>query len=170
MNIIEKIKFEEGDKASAYRCPADKWTIGAGINLEQQPMPLKVMRLWESMGMDYGPKWMLSLLDGGEMPQEVRDLWLRIIIDENEKVIENIFNIEYGVYFQELPDHARLVTQDMSYQMGINGMFKFENMLTAIAKGSYLDAAEHLLDSNYASEDQTPERANRNAELLRGCA
>jgi len=168
MNIIYKIKFEEGDKAVAYRCPADKWTIGAGINLEQQTMPLGVMCLWESMGMGYGARWMLHLLGGGKMPQDVRDLWLMVIVDENEEIIEDSFNSEYGVYFQELPDDARLVIQDMAYQMGINGMFKFVNMLTAIAKGSYLDAAIHLLDSNYAR--QTPERANRNAELLRGCA
>jgi lysozyme len=167
MNIVDKIKFEEGDKASAYKCPANKWTIGAGINLEQQTMPLAVMCLWEFMGMNYGPKWMLSLFDGGEMPKNVRDMWLSVIIDENEEIIESSFNSEYGVYFQDLPDDARLVIQDMAYQMGVSGMLNFQNMLTAISRGLYVFAAEHLLDSNYAR--QTPERANRNAKLLRGC-
>ena len=168
MNIIDKIKFEEGDKASAYKCPAGKWTIGAGINLEAQEMPQEVRDLWGYLGMDYGQDWILSLLGGGEMPQSVRGLWLKVIIEENAEIIDHCFHTEYDVYFQGLPDDARIVIQDMAYQMGINGMFKFESMLKAIAKDSYLDAAIHLLDSNYAR--QTPERANRNADLLRGCA
>ena len=169
MSIIDKIKFEEGDKASMYKCPAGKWTIGAGINLEAQEMPQEVRDLWGYLGMDYGQDWILSLLCGGEMPQEVRDLWLDIIITENESAITSRMRQGYGLlYYYEIPDGVRVVLQDMAYQMGVNGLFKFVNMLIAIERGLYTFAAEHLLDSNYAR--QTPARANRNAKLLRGCA
>jgi len=167
MNIVDKIKFEEGDKASAYKCTSGKWTIGAGINIEAQEMPQEVRDLWGHLGMDYGQNWMLSLLGGGEMPQGVRNLWLKMIIEENALIINYCFNAEYDVYLIDLPDDARLVIQDMAYQMGVSGMLNFQNMLTAISRGLYAFAAEHLLDSNYAR--QTPERANRNAKLLRGC-
>jgi lysozyme len=134
--IIEKIKMEEGDKARMYKCPAGKWTIGAGINLEAQ-----------------------------EMPQEVRDLWLQHILS--------------GLHFSMLrdvpsycgnpdDDAADLVLLDMAYQMGVKGLLGFKKMNDAIGVEDYQLAANELLDSNYAR--QTPNRANRNAELLRGCA
>ena len=134
MNIIDKIKFEEGDKAKMYKCPAGKWTIGAGINLEAQ-----------------------------EMPQEVRDLWLTIILDSIKTELTN----RRASYHFVHPD-VFLVLMDMAYQMGVNGLFKFNNMIGAIDRKDYIEAAIHLLDSNYAR--QTPARANRNAKLLRGCA
>jgi lysozyme len=135
MNIIDKIKFEEGDKAKMYKCPAGKWTIGAGINLEAQ-----------------------------EMPQEVRDLWLVHIIDNLDVEIGRAC----GIYCVGPTSYMRdLVLFDMAYQMGVSGLLKFEKMLAAVARADYETAADELLDSNYAR--QTPERANRNAELLRGC-
>ena len=139
MNIIEKIKFEEGDKAKMYKCPAGKWTIGAGINLEQQ-----------------------------EMPQDVRDLWLGHIVAHNEEEVSMRYHVCYGDSFEGLPKNVRIVLQDMAYQMGINGLFNFVKMLYEIRRGDFHAAADELLDSNYAR--QTPERAKRNADLLRGCA
>ena len=65
-------------------------------------------------------------------------------------------------------DAADLVMLDMAYQMGVGGLLKFEKMLAAIACEDYETAADELLDSNYAR--QTPNRAKRNAYLLRGCA
>ena len=60
------------------------------------------------------------------------------------------------------------VVRRLEIKVGVNGLFKFNNMIGAIDRKDYIEAAIHLLDSNYAR--QTPERANRNAELLRGCA
>ena len=51
----EKIEYEEGFKSRMYKCPAGKWTIGAGINLEVT-----------------------------DMPKEVADLWMKIIVDKLE--------------------------------------------------------------------------------------
>jgi lysozyme len=139
MNIVDKIKFEEGDKAKMYKCPAGKWTIGAGINLEAQ-----------------------------EMPQEVRDLWLDMIRYKNYRAVDVRLYDAYHIGLGDLEEGASIVLQDMAYQMGVNGLFKFVNMIASIDNHDYLGAADHLLDSNYAR--QTPERANRNAKLLRGCA
>ena len=52
----EKIANEEGFGSRMYKCPADKWTIGNGFNLEAI-----------------------------EMPKVVADLWLGILIDELEE-------------------------------------------------------------------------------------
>jgi len=61
--IIEKIKMEEGDKAKMYKCPAGKWTIGAGINLEAQEMPQEVRDLWLDLIIQKQHNQMLTLVD-----------------------------------------------------------------------------------------------------------
>lgn len=137
--IIEKIKMEEGDKARMYKCPAGYWTIGAGINLEVQ-----------------------------EMPQDIRDRWLKIILNDVESDVAGKIYIEYGVNFYSWKEDVQLVLVDMAYQMGVSGLFQFKKMLSAILAKDYPLAADELLNSNYAR--QTPNRANRNAQLLRGCA
>ena len=76
-------------------------------------------------------------------------------IDENLKAHQLIFgNVKINA-----------VLIDMAYQMGVSGLLKFKNMLASIRSGDYQDAAEHLLDSNYAK--QTPNRAEANAKVLR---
>ena len=137
--VVEKIKMEEGDKARMYKCPAGKWTIGAGINLEAQ-----------------------------EMPQHIRDMWLRHIIDKRHISLRENENIPYPNFDKPFViSDVDLVLLDMSYQMGVSGLLGFKKMLAAIEAGDYQLAADELLDSSYAQ--QTPNRANRNAELLRGC-
>jgi lysozyme len=44
--LIAKIEREEGYSPSMYKCPADYWTIGAGINLEKQHIPKHVADAW----------------------------------------------------------------------------------------------------------------------------
>lgn len=137
--IIEKIKKEEGDKARMYKCPAGYWTIGAGINLEVQ-----------------------------EMPQDIRDLWLAVIVYDIESSVSILLDRDYDVDLYSLRENVQLVLIDMAYQMGVSGLFQFKKMLSAILAKDYPLAADELLNSNYAR--QTPNRANRNAQLLRGCA
>lgn len=57
------------------------------------------------------------------------------------------------------------VLYDMAYQMGISGLLKFKKMLQAMKDDDFNQASHELLDSKYAR--QTPNRAQRNAELLR---
>ena len=66
---------------------------------------------------------------------------------------------------QDTPE-VNIVLFDMAYQMGFAGLMKFKNMLAAIKVQDYNLAAHELLDSKYAR--QTPERAQRNADILRG--
>ena len=53
----------------------------------------------------------------------------------------------------------------MSYQMGLNGLLNFKKMISALSAHDYLKASEEALDSGYAKT--TPNRAQRNAEILR---
>ena len=173
---IDKIKAEEGDKEFPYKCPADKWTIGAGINLEAQEIPHDAVRLWSSLGCCEGTfegvRLGLGIFKKG-LPQPVRDLWLELIIDGLISQVSDRLHDKYDLSFGDQPEAVRIVLIDMAYQMGVSGLFKFKLMLNCLldahADADYWDhMAKHLLDSNYAR--QTPNRAVRNAELLRGLA
>lgn len=57
------------------------------------------------------------------------------------------------------------VLTEMVFQMGIAGVRKFTKMLDAISRNDFDGAADAMLDSKWAHE--TPERANRLADLMR---
>ena len=98
-------------------------------------------------------------LDATRMPREVADLWLDLNIQELKR------RLAHFEWLSKLDETRQVVIYDMSYQMGINGMLAFTSMINALRAERYHEAAEHLLDSRYAR--QTPNRAMRNAEILR---
>lgn len=93
------------------------------------------------------------------IPDEVIDYWLIFNLNKLRREL-----IEFK-WFNDSPPFAKLVLVDMAYQMGVAGLLKFEDMIKAITNKDYEKASSELLDSKYAR--QTPERANRNAEILR---
>lgn len=93
------------------------------------------------------------------IPDAVINYWLKYNINELRKAMVK------QLWFTHLPDFAKLVLIDMAYQMGVSGALQFKNMIMALVYKDYDKAADELLDSKYAR--QTPERANRNAEILR---
>lgn len=68
--------------------------------------------------------------------------------------------------FSGLPDNVKIVLVDMAFQMGKGSLSGFKKMIQAVDIEAFDVAAIELLDSLYAR--QTPARANRNAELMRG--
>ncbi len=56
----------------------------------------------------------------------------------------------------------------MVFQMGVAGVKKFKKMLAALRDKDYAEAADEMLDSVWAK--QTPERAHRLADEMRGLA
>ena len=97
-------------------------------------------------------------LETTPIPQYIAKLWLKYQISE----IEDSLN-RYDWYVS-MNDNRRIVLIDMVYQMGLNGVLKFKNMIKALENRNYRLAAVEMLDSNYAK--QTPNRANRNAEIM----
>jgi len=61
------------------------------------------------------------------------------------------------------PRQAALIA--MAYQMGLDGLRGFKEMLAALATGAHETAAREALDSKWAA--QTPARAQRTAEIIR---
>ena len=57
---LSLIKLNEGFRDRMYKCPADKWTIGYGINLEAVKMPEEVASLWLQIEVDKRKKELLK--------------------------------------------------------------------------------------------------------------
>jgi len=58
---------------------------------------------------------------------------------------------------RRLPLFKQAIIFEMAYQMGVNGVLKFEKMFKALDGGFYALASKEMLNSKWAS--QTPDRA-----------
>lgn len=68
-------------------------------------------------------------------------------------------------WLQDLDDVRKGVLLNMSFQLGVEGLLKFERTLGLIEAGQYDLAAHAMLQSLWAK--QTPARAKRMAEQMR---
>lgn len=68
--------------------------------------------------------------------------------------------------FEWLSDARKIALVSMVFQMGKGRVGKFENMIAAINDNNFALAANEMLDSKWARDD-TPERAERAAEMMR---
>ncbi len=60
-------------------------------------------------------------------------------------------------FLKDIPQGKADIIYEMCYQMGVNGVSKFKNMLKALEAKDYYKASEEMLDSLWAK--QTPNRA-----------
>jgi lysozyme len=67
-------------------------------------------------------------------------------------------------WLKDLSDARQRAIVNMAFQLGINGLLEFKNMLNFLKLGKYKEAAAQALDSAWSK--QTPERAKRIAELI----
>lgn len=100
-------------------------------------------------------------LEAVAMPKEVADLWISILLND----IRSELSSSLGKQFDALDQARQAVLIDMAYQMGVDGLLKFNRMLKSLFAGDYERASKDLLDSAYAR--QTPNRAYRNSESIK---
>lgn len=95
-----------------------------------------------------------------------------------EDVLEDMFERDFEVARSDaekfapdgLPDEAMDIITNMSFQLGYPRLSKFKKLKAALQDKDYNKAADEMLDSLWASEEQTPERANRLADRMRTLA
>jgi lysozyme len=95
------------------------------------------------------------------MPKAVGELWLKLIVEDKWAELTR-----REPWVLEQPEDVQQALANMAYQLGINGLLNFKNMLGALRAGQRVSAAAHALDSAWAK--QTPQRAERTAALIRG--
>lgn len=108
-------------------------------------------------------KWTIGVgynIEDNGISQAVSNLMLKerleIAISDAKTIIPN---------FYDLSEVRKIALVDMSFQMGKGRLSGFKNMIQAIEIGAWNVAAIEMLDSRYAQ--QTPNRANRNASLMK---
>ena len=69
-------------------------------------------------------------------------------------------------WWNNLPDHKRIVLASMAYQLGVGGLLKFQNMLAAAEDGDDREVVAQMRDSRW--HRQTTARAEELARLWTG--
>ena len=88
-----------------------------------------------------------------------------LLENDLSRVVKNLDKIWHA--WRVMPERARLVCIDMSFQMGITGFMNFRQTRALMEMGCWLEASEELLRSKYAI--QTPNRAAYNSRQLSLC-
>ena len=141
--LKEQLILHEGLKLNAYKCPAGKWTIGVGRNLEANPLSQDEV---------------LEVLEKSGITEEIAMWWLE---KEIRQVKRQLANYEWYTSQSEI---RRRVLIDMAFNLGVSGLLKFQNMIGALEVGNYKVAAEEMLDSKWA--EQVGSRAKRLANMM----
>ena len=71
----------------------------------------------------------------------------------------------YLSYFDELSENRQIVLIDMCFNLGLNGLLNFKNMINALEQHDYNAAADEILNSKAAL--QTGERYHILANIMR---
>jgi len=138
-DLLEK---EEGFRAKPYLCSEGYPTVGYGQRIGAKNQPLSVYQFC--------------------LPKPVGQAWLT-------------FNIEFLIDAVAIhPDIAsafatcnlarQTILISMAYQLGVDGLAEFKNMLAALKAERWQEAETHALDSLWVK--QTPARAKRHARVL----
>ena len=88
------------------------------------------------------------------------------LLDNDIKRVKEELNMNFGAW-RTMPEKARMVCIDMTFQMGITGFMKFRKTRQLMELGMWLEASEEILRSRYNL--QTPSRCAENSRLLALC-
>lgn len=154
MMLLDQLKEDEGFRPKPYLCTGGYWTIGYGRNLETNPLTAEEKAMIFGAGDD-------------------RDLWERgLTRDEAETLLKNDIARVRADLESHLPVYTTLdkvrrdAVANMRFQLGMKGLEGFKNMLAALERQDWAEAAREGLDSKWAKRD-TPNRAQRVTRQLR---
>ena len=141
-SFIQRLKEKEGFSSTVYRDKLGKLTVGTGHLLT--------------------PEEQLLYREGDEVPQDQLDAWLR---EDSAKAYSAAIN-----QAQELGQADNLTfldaLGDVNYQLGTNWYKKLDDTWGLMKQGRYKDAGYNVLDTLWASDAQTPTRAQAFSSAL----
>lgn len=141
-SIIDLISYEEGFRDTPYYCSEGFPTVGFGFKIGPKGVPLNLYQF--------------------KVPKDVATVWLASILNITISNMKSYPNIDKAIMACNDAQSAVLVS--MAYQMGAEGLSKFNTTLGKIANKDFTGASKSMLDSLWAK--QTPKRAARHAEQL----
>jgi lysozyme len=102
--------------------------------------------------------------------RNIADSGLGLSDDEIDYLLENDITrcrkeLETYSWFSDLDEVRQDALINMCFNLGLSRLANFKNALSSMAVGAYSDAAEHFLDSRWAS--QVGNRAQEVAHMIR---
>ena len=149
---------DEGFERRRYKCPAGKWTIGIGHNLESGPLPPDIWKLIQS---DH-PHVTNGLLD--DHIELADDIIYRLFAADVLSAIANLDAIWIG--WRALAEHRKRALINLSFQMGQSRLLGFLRFWRAIKLHDFETAAAELKDSLWYIQTQAS-RTGRVIEQIR---
>ena len=131
-NVIDQLKRDEGFRADVYVDTVGKRTVGYGHNLDASPLPDLTFPITEAQA-------------------------AQILGRDVERISR--FLVQALPWVTTLDDARLGVLQNMSFNMGVNGLLGFCNMLSYMEKGVYAYAAQEMSNSKWYT--QVEDRAKR---------
>lgn len=156
-DIYDLLAVEEGWREKPYIDSRGYPTVGFGFLIGPQGAALSNYRF--TLPRTAGEVWMRCILD---------DMVLQIDTKPAYKQIRQALNKLRSFAPSGSSDYSDpriCVLLSMCYQMGLDGVAKFQNTLDFIIAGQFTKAAVNMLASLWAK--QTPNRANRHADQMR---
>lgn len=104
------------------------------------------------------------------IPQDLTE-WADFSKEEAEQLLYQDFSAKVRELRKRLPlfdkvsDVRKTVLLSMAFQMGVDGLLLFKNMLRALEQGLYKEAGLEMMNSLWAQK-QTPGRAKRLVERM----
>ena len=166
---LESVKEHEGLRLKAYKCPADKDTVGFGRNFEDvnfSPDEEKAM-------IDYWHKFHNVTSETGmlDCKKLVKEFGINVALAEHllandleraEKSARRSCGA-FDVYYDSLPDHVQSALTQMCFQMG---SVRWPGMMGKLKEEDFRGAALEARDSRWFK--QTTRRAKEVTNLMAG--
>ena len=157
-SIQEQLILHEGVKLSPYKCPAGKWTIGVGRNLEDNGLyefeKIRILGTYELTRQE-----VIDILQVRGITQE-EALYM---LDNDIKVIKAELEDDYK-WFNILDEVRQKVIIDMRFNLGGPGFAGFKNMIQQLELENYQKVAEEMKNSKWYSQVKT--RADRLIKMM----
>jgi lysozyme len=140
--IKEKIIEQEGFRDKVYTDTEGVLTFGYGHNIENNPIPPRILKTIINVGAKEGAKELLEY--------DIQSVYFELMV--------------LLPWWERQPQDVKYVLFDLAFNMGVSKLKTFRKTLKFIKKGKYKKASKELLNSKYAM--QVPNRAKNNATIL----
>lgn len=158
-SIHEQLILHEGIRLKPYKCPAGKWTIGVGRNLEDTGLTDEEQQeILGTCGLTKEQVIDLLKIHGITERQAER------LLSNDVKRIYTILVQKHGSWFNAMNAVRQKVIIDMVFNLGMAGFLKFEKMIKHLELRNYREASEEMMNSKWYS--QVGERGVRLVKMM----
>lgn len=138
--IEQQLILHEGLRLDVYKCPANKWTVGVGRNLEAKGLTKEEQqKLFGHSGLNR-TEVIDVLLERGISREEALFLL-------NGDIHQCVSDLKKYDWYNHLDPIRRKVLIDMRLNLGMAGLLGFKRMIVALAAKDYETAADEMMDS-----------------------